>query len=368
VDNGWASAYYWGFALDKAEEVREHFHMAQPVIENLSPRAGIDGGEVVITCRDFVFSTYEQACVTFGGLETRPISASPSRVIAPVPSSELLEGGEVDVTLEVNGFRSAPGRFVVGSKLAENLHPVANPAVDRDNGAIYTTLSGTRGQKVPVSVYKITPDGNSEPFLTDITNPTGIAFSPDGEMYITGRYDGSVYRVTPFKDAEVFARNLGIPTGIAFDSDGRMFVGDRTGTIYLINDLGEATTFATIEPSMAAFHLAFGPDDCLYVTGPTLSSFDSVMRINREGEVTRFFTGLGRPQGLAFSRDGNLYVTASRRGHRGVVRIDPNAEAEVVVAGVSLVGLCFDERGNMVVASNRELFRVPLGIEPYWPY
>jgi sugar lactone lactonase YvrE len=342
--------------------------MGHPVIEKLEPKAGIESGEVVITCRDFSFASYDQARVTFNGAETRPVSASATRVIAPVPSSKLLGGGTVQVQLEANGVASEGQTFIVGQKLAENLHPVANPAYDRDNGAIYTTLSGTRGQKVPVSVYKITPEGESEPFLNDMVNPTGLAFSPDGEMFITSRYDGSVSRVTPFKEAEVVARNLGIATGIAFDSQGRMFVGDRTGTIYLVNDIGEGTTFATIEPSMAAYHLAFGPDGYLYVTGPNLSSFDSIMRISPDGEVSRFFTGVGRPQGLAFDKAGNLYVAASRRGHRGIIRVTPDAEAEMFVAGLSLVGLCFDEHGNMIVASNRELFSVPVGVEGYWPF
>jgi sugar lactone lactonase YvrE len=342
--------------------------MAEPVIKDLVPGAGIEGGEIIITCENFNFSTYDKTRVRFGGVETRPISASPTRVIAPVPSTQLMFSDRVEITLEANGSTSEGHLFIVGHRLAENLHPVANPAYDRDNGAIYTTLSGTRGQKVPVSVYKITPDGESEPFLTDIVNPTGLAFSPDGEMFITSRYDGSVYRVTPFKEAEVFASNLGIATGIAFDAEGRMFVGDRTGTIYLVNDIGEGTTFATLEPSMAAYHMAFGPDGHLYVTGPTLSSFDSVMRVSHDGEVSRFFSGLGRPQGLALDRSGNVYVAASRRGHRGVVRITPDAEAEMVVAGIGIVGLCFDDQGNMIVASNRELFRVPLGIEGYWPF
>ncbi|HEX8088677.1 MAG TPA: IPT/TIG domain-containing protein, partial [Blastocatellia bacterium] len=80
--------------------------MAQPVIESLLPGAGIEGGEVVITCRDFTFSTYDQARVKFDGAETRPISTSPNRVIAPVPSGRLIQSGEIQVTLEANGASS----------------------------------------------------------------------------------------------------------------------------------------------------------------------------------------------------------------------------------------------------------------------
>lgn len=341
--------------------------MGEPVIERLLPAAGVEGGEVLIFCKDFNFSTHNQARISFGGIETRPISASPSCVIAPIPSGELVSG-HVDVALESNGTSSNSKDFIAARKLADSLHPVANPAYDRDTGAVYTTLSGSRGQKIPVSVYKLTPEGDSEPFLTDIVNPTGIAFSPDGEMFITSRYDGSVYRVTPFKEAEVFARNLGIATGLTFDASGKMYVGDRNGTIYSINEIGEATTFATMEPSVAAFHLAFGPDGYLYATGPTMSSFDSIMRISPDGEVSRFFTGLGRPQGLAFDREGNLYVAASRKGHRGIIKITRDAEAEIVVAGPSLVGLCFDDRGDMIVVSAREVYRLPLGIHGYWPF
>ena len=340
--------------------------MAEPVIESLTPAAGIEGGEVVIRCRGFEFSRYDQARVMFGGVETRLISASPALVVAPVPTDTLLYG-KIAVTLLNSGSISGGRDFVIGQKIAENLHPVANPAIDRDTGAIYTTLSGSRGQKVPVSVYKIS-NGESEPFLSDLVNPTGIAFNPDGEMFITGRYEGSVYRVTPFKEAEVFAQNLGIATGIAFDRDGRMFVGDRNGTIYTINEQGEATAFAAMEASVAAFHLAFGPDGNLYATGPTMSSFDSIVKINKDGETSLFYTGLGRPQGQAFDRDGNLYVAGSHRGHRGIVRITPKGEAEVFLAGNSIVGLCFDEQGNMVLATNRELYRVPVGVEAYWPF
>src|SRR5687767_12095736 len=147
--------------------------MSQPVIDKILPGAGVEGGEVTILCKDFRFSNFTEVKVRFAGIETRPICASVNRIIAPIPANIDHESGNTQVTIEANGGESSAVDFIIGHKLAENLHPVANPAYDRDNGAIYTTLSGSRGQKVPVSVYKITPDGESEPFLTDVVNPTG---------------------------------------------------------------------------------------------------------------------------------------------------------------------------------------------------
>jgi sugar lactone lactonase YvrE len=162
----------------------------------------------------------------------------------------------------------------------------------------------------------------------------------------------------------VFAGDLGIATGLAFNHQGDMFVGDRTGAIYRVNEIGEAHAWAQLEPSVSAYHLAFGPDDALYVTGPTVSSFDAITRIDDDGEPAVFYRGLGRPQGLAFDVEGNLYVAASLRGRRGIVRISPDAiQAEIVVAGMNLVGLAFSAKGEMIVATNEAVYSLPLGIQ-----
>jgi sugar lactone lactonase YvrE len=181
-------------------------------------------------------------------------------------------------------------------------------------------------------------------------------------MFVTSRVDGTVYRVNPFREAVAFVRNLGIATGMAFDGAGTMYVGDRTGTIYKVNGIGEEKAWVQLEPSVSAYHLAFGPEDALYVTGPTVTSFDCIYRIDRHGEVGVFYKGLGRPQGLAFDEEGNLYLAASLRGRRGIVRIPPDGTAELFVAGMNLVGLAFSAGGDTVLASNDSVYSLALGI------
>jgi sugar lactone lactonase YvrE len=338
--------------------------MSKEQIVRVDPAAALPGGEVSVECEGYDTSNLRECRATFGGEAARLVGAAPWRVLTIVPE-DFEEGGEVEVVLESrDGQRSNAARLTVGRKLAEDLHLVANPAFDPDDGSLYVTRSGSRGQRIPMSLMRIDSAGELSGITGEITNPTGIAFDSLGQMYVTSRMDGTVYRVTPFHEVVPFARNLGIATGLAFDSVGRMYVGDRTGTIHRVNGRGEADVWALLEPSVAAYHLAFGPDDYLYVTGPTVSSHESVQRIDGDGRVNVFFKGLGRPNGLAFDREGNLYVAASYRGRRGVIRIAPDgSEASLVVSGMNVVGLAFSAAGDMVVATNEEVFSLPLGIK-----
>lgn len=330
-------------------------------IVRVNPLRGIPGGEVVIECADFDVSRVRACGASFDGLRGHTVGASSRRTLAIVP--EIDGGGEVSVALECEERRTASANFTIASRLAEDLHFVANPAFDPDDGSLYVTRSGSRGQEFPVTIFRIDTNGTLSDFSGDIANPTGIAFDKSGQMFVTSRMDGTVYRITPFKEAVAFAQNLGVATGLAFDREGRMYVGDRTGTIYRVNGIGEEKPWAQLEQSVSAYHLAFGPDDALYVTGPTVSSFESVMRIDRDGEASVFYKGLGRPHGLAFDREGFLYVAASLHGRRGIVRITPDGhDAELFVTGMNVVGLAFSNAGEMVVATNEAVYSLPLGI------
>ncbi len=343
----------------------------RPQISGVSPAAAIPGGDFQIHGKGLAAgkgqAPGDRPHVRFGSTPAHLVVGSDSYIIARVPAGSL--NGELSLGAEPESSVTWPCQ--VGVRIAEGLHPVSNPVVDRE-GNIFVTFSGPAGQKTPVSVFKIDAALASKPLVTDVLNATGLALDKEGTLYVSSRNDGVVYQVSAAGNASPYVEGMGVATGMVFDQDGNLFVGDRSGTVFKISRQRQIYVFATLEPSLAAYHLAFGPDDYLYVTGPTTSSFDSVARISRDGHVERFYRGLGRPQGLAFDVQGNLYVAASLGGRRGVVRISPEAHAELFLSGPSIVGLAFTSSKSLLVATNEStmsrgpdgsLYRVNLGIE-----
>ena len=318
----------------------------KPLIEGVSPAAALPGGEIRIVGKALRPAELRRPKVRFGDVEGSVLISADDFLVARVP----ITASSGPVVVSTNGHSSDPHLVKVATVIAENLHPVTNPALDLE-GNIYVTFSGSRGQKVPVAIYKIDTNYNVKPFLAEMMNPTAIAFDRVGQMYVSSRYDGAVYRVAPNGTMSAYAEGMGVATGMAFDREENLYVGDRSGTIFKISRDRQIFVFATLEPSVSAYHLAFSPNGNLYVTGPTTSSFDAVHEVDPHGSVSVFFRGLGRPQGLAFDVDGNLYVAASLRGKRGVVRVSPEKQASLVVAGQNLVGLAFAPGRAAVLAT-----------------
>ena len=328
---------------------------AKPQIAGVAPSAAIAGGELQI--RGKGFAKQERPRVTFGNVAAPIVIGSDSLVIVRVPEG----ASEGALKVASGSATSSVWSCDIGIHIADSLHPVANPAVDAA-GNIFTTFSGSRGQKTNVSVFKIDLDYNARPFLTDIMNATAVAFDREGLLYISSRYDGIVYQATPSGTLSVYVEGMGTATGLAFDSEENLYVGDRSGTIFKISRSRQIYVFTTLEPSLAAYHLAFGPEGYLYVTGPTTSSFDSIYRISPAGDSEIFFRGLGRPQGMAFDAEDRLYIAASLGGRKGVIRIDQARAAELFLSGPNIVGLAFTPSRSIMVATNSALFRVDAGI------
>jgi glucose/arabinose dehydrogenase len=303
----------------------------------------------------------------------------PHRAVVRVPDGAIT--GDLVMTAIDAAKRehaSNPLELRVAVPMAESLHPVTNPAVDAD-GTVFATVSGPRGQSVPVSIFSIARDFQVRPFVSDLLNATGLAFGPDGYLYASSRAEGTVYRISPEGAMSTYAEGMGVATGIAFDAEGNLYVGDRSGTIFRVGPDRRRTTepgdpvdpvidreifvYATLEPSVAAYHLAFNDEGVLFVTGPTTSSSQSIYAIDRDGKTSVFYQGLGRAQGMALDVEGNLYVAASLHGQSGIVKITPEREASLALSGNNLVGLAFIEDGCAALATKDALYHVLLGIE-----
>jgi sugar lactone lactonase YvrE len=334
----------------------------EPRIDDIVPAAALPGGEVELTGANLgplpIGSSAVLPTVLVDDLPAQLLMSRSARLALRVP--EQAGTGMVEVRNPAGSSNTAPLR--VARQLSDGLHPVTSPAVSR-SGMIYATISGARGKQTPVSVVRVSPDGRGTPFVTGILNATGLAFSPNGDLFVTSRAEGNVYRIDDAGEPELYAEGMGVATGAVFDADANLFVGDRSGTIFKINPERQIFVHATLEASPAAYHLTASADGALYVTGPTLSSNDAIWVIEPNGETRAWYRGLGRPQGLALSKEGDIYLAACLHGRCGVVRVTPQGEATLVVAGANLVGIAFSPLGTAILATSEAVYDVDLGVE-----
>ena len=194
--------------------------MPTPSITSITPGRAITGGRIAILGSGFPVAP-ELPDVSVGTQPARIVFASSSE-LGVVVSTE--ESGTVPV--HVDGAVDV-GSLSLGVSVATGLHQVDNPVFDGE-GNLFLTYSGSRGQQVPVSIFRVGASGTRESFSSSVTNPTSMAVSPEGALFVSSRFEGAVYRVKEDGSAELFASDLGIPCGLAFAADGSLFVGDRS--------------------------------------------------------------------------------------------------------------------------------------------
>lgn len=326
----------------------------------------LPGGELEITGEALPQGVNGPPRLLVGAAVARVRSASPRRIRFSMPGG--VDGGLQPVRLEPGPVDA--GEVLVGHSLATGLHLVDSPAFD-GLGRLYVTESGSRGVKTPVPLFRVRTDGGRDPVQVDLPNPTSVALGPDGALYVSSRFEGHVYRLTSDDRVELFAAELGVPTGLAFGANGSLYVGDRSGSIFRVSPDRRVETFATLPSSVAAFHLAFGPDGGLYVTAPTLSSHDVLYRISPDRLVDVVCDGFGRPQGLAFDSDGVLYVADALAGNAGLYRLvlgTGTPRPERLISTPVIVGVAIDPAGGLVIASNDTVWRFDAPIRPFLPW
>jgi sugar lactone lactonase YvrE len=332
--------------------------LPDPRIDDIVPAAALPFGEVELIGAYLGPLAFGPQVVLVDGHSAQVLMSRPTRMALRVP--EQAATGLVEVRNPSGASNAVPLR--VARQLTDNLHPVTSPAVSR-SGMVYATISGPRGKQTPVSIVRINPDGRGTPFVTGILNATGLAFNSDGDLFVTSRAEGNVYRIDAAGESTIYAEGMGVATGAAFDAQGNLFVGDRSGTIFKIDPQRRIFVYATLEASVSAYHLSVNREGILFVTGPTLSSNDAIWAVDTHGATRAWYRGLGRPQGLALDKDSNVYVAACLHGRRGLVRVTPDGDASLVLAGANLVGVAFSPLGTTVLATHDAIYDVDLDVE-----
>ena len=212
--------------------------------------------------------------------------------------------------------RPASTAFVdIAAPFATGLHQVDNPVFDRD-GNLYVTYSGTRGQEVPVSIFRVRAQRHARDVLVGHRQP-----DVDGDR--SGR---RAVRVEPVRGRRVsrgdgrHAPSRSPPTSASRAASrsrrrARCSSAIGRGTIFRVDRDGTADARSRrCRPSVAAFHLAIGPGRRAVRDGARRSSsYDArVPHRSPTATVRRCRRAFGRPQGLAFDA-GRHAATSSRR-------------------------------------------------------
>ncbi|MGP3965054.1 Vgb family protein [Nonomuraea sp. 3N208] len=138
---------------------------------------------------------------------------------------------------------------------------------------------------------------------TGFSAPTGLAFAPDGTLYVSNWSRGTVERVTPDGARSTFAE-VSSPAGLALDTEGNLYVASYSGdTVYRISPAGRRQEFAT------GFHtpagISFDSRGNLLVCN---RASDEIMRVAPDGTVSRVTGGLSTPVGVAEDAQGTIFV------------------------------------------------------------
>jgi sugar lactone lactonase YvrE len=223
-------------------------------------------------------------------------------------------------------------------------------------------------------VSSIQPDGSRTVVVSGLSQPQGITVDPAGNLYVMEDVqDGRLLRVEPDNGQQVVvASNLDAPEGIVWSPDGQLYITesnvqfaenvpwDVVSGVSRVSLDGTVTKVFTDTLLWSYSALTLGADGLLYVANEAsnIVTTDSIFRVEPgTGVRTLFASELTAPEGLAFSAGGGfpLYATeedvGDRHGRLSLVRADGTTVP--LCTGFNLVeDVAVDPAGNLYVSED----------------
>jgi len=201
----------------------------------------------------------------------------------------------------------------------------------------------------------------------------GIAFGPDGHLYVANSSLNTILKISPEGVVSTFAAGglLSSPSGLAFDNAGNLFVSNyawvNQAAILKITPDGTMSSFASVGGGGSG--LAFNAGGDLFAAS---YAFGNIWQISPGGSVAAFASGGGiaAPTALAFDAHGDLFVSNQGYGSTSptISRITPGGSISTFWSagsfeGSYLNGLAFSSNGNLFASYGNSILRIsPSGV------
>lgn len=240
--------------------------------------------------------------------------------------------------------------------LASGFDTLEGPAFDRHGNLFFVDW-------VRHSILKRSPDGSIEEFYNTGGVPAGLAFHPDGSLWVADEGDDihGLLRISPKGDvsrvvSEFEGKPLNGANDLVFDRDGNVYFSDPwrsdaenpIGGFYRYTVAGE---LQQIDSGLAFPNgVALTQDGQYVLLAETYRDRVLRYRIDRNGAIGRreVWAETAKPSGgdgMAFAEDGNLYL--AHHGGGSVDIFDPGGKqvGELSVPGASVTNCAFGGPG-----------------------
>lgn len=326
-------------------------------IKKISPKVVLKGGYLEIETSGKIPSwEIAENDLFFSGHGLRLVGVSPDRLIGEVIYSPQ---DKSTVPFSFNGglVQSKPYDIFLPKRLSENHIFGTSPVADEEGNVYFIDLKELQDNKQSV-IYRYNPKTESrEIFISGIPAPTSLAYF-DKVLWVTGMIDRKLYRCIAPGEYEVFAQGLGSVFGLAVNSLGEIFVGDQTGSLFKVDSTGKASFYATLPETFKGYHFAFSETDELFVSIPSSVGKNFIYKVTTDQKAEPYLETMNILGALAFSPDGRLYWIENSREEGAVFRMNPDGEAEKVISAGFLLGLNFNQAGDILLTDLHNLYQV----------
>lgn len=205
-------------------------------------------------------------------------------------------------------------------------------------------------------------------FASDVDAPEGPAFDKHGNFYHVDWTSSSIVRHTPSGERSEFFNTGGIPAGLAFHPDGSLWVADEGENIHGVLRVEPDGSSAKIvanryhgQPLNGANDLVFDRNGVLYFSDPWQTSDENPVggfyRLLPDEELEQIDAGLAFPNGVAIRPD-ETYIYLAETYRNRILCYELNSDGTVgprehfadTPTPPGPDGMAFDADGNLYVA------------------